>query len=121
MTLWILAPVAASAFALAATPAPSATDLALAMQHTSGPTSAVSLRCQPPQGTHPNPSGACQTLSTVDGNFDRLPHEQLMCTQIWDPVAVTATGQWQGNPVRFTHSYDNPCLAGAETGGVFDF
>jgi hypothetical protein len=40
---------------------------------------------------------------------------------IYDPVTVTATGRWKAKPVRFTHTYGNPCVLHAATGAVFAF
>jgi subtilisin inhibitor-like len=121
MALSIFAPVAASMLALAAPPANPVTDLTLALDHGSGQTVSVDLRCQPADGNHPDPARACSVLSGVDGDFDRLPHDSSICPDLWTPVSATANGQWRGRPVRFTHTYSNPCLAGAESSGIFAF
>jgi subtilisin inhibitor-like len=121
MAFSVFAPVAASVVALAAAPGQPATDLALAVQHGPGPAASVSLGCEPASGTHPDPAGACRTLSIVDGDFSRLPHENTACPDLWDPVSATATGHWRGRPVQFDHTYPNKCLADAESSGVFSF
>ncbi|WP_027946518.1 SSI family serine proteinase inhibitor [Amycolatopsis taiwanensis] len=121
MTFSIFAPVAAAMLALPATPVQPCTDLTLTVDHGSGPAVRVDLRCDPPEGSHPDPYRACRTLSSVDGDFTRLPHESVMCTEIWQPVFATATGRWLGEPVRFTHTYPNPCQAAAQSSGIFGF
>lgn len=121
MAFSIFAPVAASMLAMAAAPAHPATDLTLTLRHDTGPATSVQLRCEPPAGTHPDPARACRTLSSVDGDFTRLPHDPAMCADLWDPVTATATGQWRGSPVSFTHTYPNPCRAAADSGGIFAF
>lgn len=122
MAFSIFAPVAASMLALAAAPASPATDLTLALDRGAGQAaSVVDLRCEPPQGNHPDPARACSALSIVDGDFTRLPHTPQACPDLWAPVTATATGQWRGKPVRFTHTYSNTCVADAESSGVFAF
>jgi subtilisin inhibitor-like len=121
MVFSIVTPLAASMLALAAAPANPVTDLTLALDHGAGRTSSVSLRCEPAEGSHPDPVRACSELSGVDGDFARLPHDSSICPDLWAPVSATADGQWRGRPVRFTHTYPNPCLAGAESSGIFAF
>lgn len=104
-----------------ASPAYPVTDLTLTLDHGSRPAAAVDLRCEPPRGDHPDPFHACRVLSSVDGDFGRLPYDRMMCTEIWQPVFATASGRWRGHPVRWAHTYPNPCRAAAESSGIFDF
>ncbi|RDI44509.1 subtilase-type protease inhibitor [Nocardia mexicana] len=71
----------------------------------------VALSCQPRGGTHPDVDAACEALAAVDGDFDALRAQESprMCTKIWDPVTVTATGQWNGRPVDYTRTFGNSC------------
>ncbi|WP_280267103.1 subtilase-type protease inhibitor [Nocardia wallacei] len=70
----------------------------------------VTLSCEPRGGTHPNVDAACDALAAVDGDFDALPQDpHRMCTKIWDPVTITATGTWNGRAVDYTHTFGNNC------------
>ncbi|WP_460695637.1 subtilase-type protease inhibitor [Nocardia thraciensis] len=71
----------------------------------------VTLTCEPRGGTHPNVDAACDALTAVDGDFEALAAQESprMCTKIWDPVTVTATGQWNGRAVDYTRTFGNSC------------
>lgn len=77
---------------------------------------AVTLSCAPrPDGTHPSPASACKELRFVDGEFDALaePSERI-CTRLYDPVVVSATGVWEGKPVAWETTFGNACeMAGS--------
>ncbi|HKS49342.1 MAG TPA: SSI family serine proteinase inhibitor [Amycolatopsis sp.] len=123
MRLPIFASVFASVLALLACPAEAdpATELTLSVRQGSGSTAEVTLHCQPSSGSHPDPTHACETLSSVDGDFDRLPQQSAVCQLIWDPLDATASGHWRDRAVNFTHTYPNRCLAVADSSGVFAF
>jgi hypothetical protein len=121
MTPWIFAPVVAAVLSLGASPAHPASELSLAIHPGSGNAAAVSLLCQPSGGTHPDPAGACNTLSMVDGDFDKVPHESTLCPDIYAPVTATASGHWRNRPVEYTHTYANSCLAAADSARIFTF
>lgn len=113
-------PVLLSAIALA-DPAHCVSSFELSVADSSGATTAVTLECDPSGGDHPHADRACRTLRSVDGDFTKLPDEQLMCPAIYDPVTVSATGHWGKRPVRFEREYPNRCAANADTASVFDF
>ena len=122
MPLSALLPAAASVLALAAPPAhPPAASLMLSLQDGSGRVTTVSLDCHPAGGNHPGKAQACTTLTTVDGDFERIPGEATVCPMIYSPVTAGAKGHWRGKPVVYTHTYGNKCAAAAESGGVFEF
>lgn len=82
----------------------------------------ATLACDPDGGTHPDPRAACEELRNVDGDFERLsPPEPYMCTLEIAPVRVEAIGYWNGERVDYTETFDNPCIAAAETLGIFQF
>ncbi|MFC9246605.1 subtilase-type protease inhibitor [Streptomyces sp. NPDC057136] len=87
---------------------------------------AVTLSCAPrPSGTHPSPAAACAELHSVEGEFTQLtkPSPQRTCTRQWDPVAITASGAWQGRNVSWSTAFGNPCeMQGSlAEGAVFAF
>ncbi|GEM_PF-5389443 len=82
--------------------------------------------CGPDVGVHPDPAGACETIRSAGGDFENLPAEQhTMCTMILQPTPAHAWGVWSGSdgihPVEFAADYGNPCMAAAQSGGVFGF
>ncbi|GHE93269.1 protease [Amycolatopsis deserti] len=122
MPLSALLPAAASVLALAAPPAQApAASLMLSLQDAAGRVVTVSLDCHPAGGSHPGKVKACTTLTTVDGDIDRIPGEATVCPMIYSPVTATARGHWRGKPVVYTHTFGNKCAAAAESAGVFEF
>lgn len=108
--------------ALAAPPAhPPAANLVLGLQDSTGRASTVTLNCHPAGGDHPRRSAACAVLTTVDGDFERLPAAPTVCPMIYSPTTATAHGHWRGKPVVYTHTFGNTCAAAAESAGVFEF
>jgi subtilisin inhibitor-like len=81
----------------------------------------VSLRCEPTGGTHVAAEQACTTLTTVNGNFERLWNTGALCPLIYQPVTVSVVGHWRKKPAMFKHSYDNQCFAATESAEVFLF
>jgi hypothetical protein len=117
-----LSTVAAVATLLAvAAPAHPDSSLTLTLRDDGGHIASVTLDCGPAGGSHPQHDRACRTLDSVDGDFDRLPQEQLLCPMIYAPVTATAAGHWHTRPVVFHRDYPNRCAANAATASVFDF
>lgn len=81
-----------------------------------------SLSCSPDGGSHPNPVAACEQLSKVDGRIEGIPEDPGPCTQEFNPVIVSASGTWNGEPRHYKQEFSNRCVAVRATGGViFDF
>lgn len=81
----------------------------------------ATLTCSPAGGTHKQPKAACAALNAAKGDPAAITNDGSMCMMIYDPVTVTATGRWKSKPVKFTHTYGNPCELHAATGAVFTF
>jgi Subtilisin inhibitor-like len=81
----------------------------------------MTLRCDPPGGSHPDPTRACATLKRVDGDVAALRPLPVACILIFQPVLVEVGGTWRGRPVSFQREYPNRCVAYAESEGVFRF
>jgi hypothetical protein len=61
-------------------------------------------------------------VEAAQGNLDRLPGVPgKVCSGVYQPVSVTALGEWRGIPIRFEQSYRNACKLTAGTGLVFGF
>lgn len=89
---------------------------------TGGVNRQVTLECNPTGGTHPTPDDACSKLTAVNGNFALLPPVTgVFCTAYYDPVTVTVSGYWQLQPVSYTKTYTNDCVAGVASDYVFRF
>ncbi|GIG63754.1 SSI family serine proteinase inhibitor [Phytomonospora endophytica] len=109
---------AGSATSAAARPSESAA-LVLTTEGSSG-TAVAELRCEPTGGTHAQAPEACSVLAGVDGDFDDLDVAPgTICPTIYDPVVVTAKGQWRGTLVDHVREYANTCELRAATGPVF--
>jgi hypothetical protein len=103
-------------------PAPSL--LFLSVTPRNGPITTAVLFCggsMAPGGLHPNPAAACVDLYTAGGDFTKLPgrREVILCADIYDPVAATAFGSWEGRLVWFNQTYPNSCELYGATGPVF--
>jgi hypothetical protein len=122
-----LAAVMALAGAVVASPAasaatPSRSSLTLSVRVSGEKARTVTLRCDPPGGTHPKATGACTDLTAAKGNPGAIkPKQDVMCTMIYRPATATAKGTWRGRVVKFTHTYPNSCVLGVQTGAVFQF
>src|SRR5690242_19562037 len=81
----------------------------------------ATLTCGPAGGTHKQAKAACAALNAAKGDPAAIKNDGSMCMMIYDPVTVTATGRWKSKPVKFTHTYGNPCELHAATGAVFTF
>ncbi|GAB3277244.1 SSI family serine proteinase inhibitor [Parasphingorhabdus pacifica] len=85
------------------------------------PLRTATLACEPTGGTHPHATNACGSLEAAGGDPNGLRHEHTMCTLDYQPVTLTAHGNWQGEPLHFEKTYSNICTAKAQTEQVFDF
>lgn len=81
---------------------------------------AANLRCHPTGGNHPRPYSACRALTRAYGDFQELEPVRRPCPMIYQPVTVVAKSIWQGSASFVVRGYSNLCVAGAESGGVFD-
>jgi hypothetical protein len=126
-TGWLLA---AALLAALVTPPPTAADAAGAdrqapptrLKLTVGGHRSVTLRCDPPGGTHPDPQAACHAIAAAGGDLAMLRRNpEVACITVYDPVTVRARGTWRGNRVAYDATYSNRCALTAATGPVFDF
>lgn len=77
------------------------------------------LLCNPPQG-HAHAAKACEDLGAADGDITRIPaRTDAICPMIYAPVTASASGEWNGRPSEYTHTFSNSCVMAAETGAVF--
>ncbi|WP_216216220.1 SSI family serine proteinase inhibitor [Amycolatopsis aidingensis] len=124
MALFPIEPLAACALTLACIGGPdthAGSEFTLTTETADGERSSVTLECQPSGGTHPEPALACRSLALVWGDFESLddhPTRQV-CTLELAPVQAEAHGHWRGEPVAFSTTYSNPCVAHAMSRGVF--
>ncbi len=111
---------APAAIATEATTAPE-TFLVLGVQSRDGG-QFVTLRCDPPSGTHPHPEAACKALDAAGGDINGVAGQRdTLCPAVYDPATATASGSYQGMQVIFRHTYSNPCDMASKTAPVFQF
>lgn len=81
-----------------------------------------SLRCNPPQGTHPYRAQACRELAAAEGKLRELPGRdpQAPCTKIYRPVIAEADGATHGRAVDYRKTFGNRCEMLQATGVLFD-
>ena len=85
-------------------------------------TSAATLGCEPPGGSHSNADAACAALAAAGGDFSKLTGQPgIFCPDIFDPVTAQARGQYRGAPVAFEQTYPNRCDLDRQTAPVFQF
>lgn len=84
-------------------------------------TKGVLLSCPPADGSHPYAAEACAVLETSHGDLDALVVVPHPCTREYHPVAVEATGRWEGRPVDWHRTFSNPCMLHSATGPLFRF
>jgi Subtilisin inhibitor-like len=82
---------------------------------------AVTLRCNPNGGDHPDVDGACTALNQVDGDFIALSGEGGVCTREYRPVTVIVNGVWRGQHTHYRATYSNRCMLIRSKGTVFEF
>jgi hypothetical protein len=116
-------PITAGALTLACLTAPvqPASSFQLSMHEATGRVAVVTLSCEPAGGSHPKNEAACEALRSVDGDFKRITSRSQICTMIYNPVEVWASGDWHGRTVEFAATYANRCVADADSRGVLDF
>lgn len=67
------------------------------------------LRCDPPDGDHPDPDAACAALRSASAALRPVPKDQG-CTEIYGgPQTATVRGRWRGEPVDARFSRTNGC------------
>ncbi|MET7539346.1 SSI family serine proteinase inhibitor [Streptomyces sp. NPDC005507] len=80
------------------------------------------LRCEPEaRGHHPHASEACGALDGAHGDLDALVADPEMCTQVYAPVTVSASGTYRGKQITWQKTFANACTMEASTGYVFRF
>jgi hypothetical protein len=82
------------------------------------PIASASLTCPPDGSSHPNPVAACEQLSRADGHIEGIPEDPGPCTREFNPVIVTASGMWNGEPRHYKQEFSNRGVAVRATGGV---
>jgi hypothetical protein len=92
------------------TPAAAPTDLTIVINNGSGETKTWRLTCDPPAGTHPNPTAACRALETNGAAALPPVAKDKACTQIYGgPETATITGTWQGERVISRFARNDGC------------
>ncbi|QPL94420.1 peptidase [Streptomyces clavuligerus] len=81
----------------------------------------VTLVCDPPGGTHPQPVAACAALTAAGGDPNALAGEPGLCTTLWSPVTASAYGEFRGEVVTWRKTFANACVLHRDTTPVFDF
>ncbi|BDM70474.1 hypothetical protein HEK616_39610 [Streptomyces nigrescens] len=81
----------------------------------------VRLTCPDTYGRHPHAAAACDALTWARGDLDALPGEPHVCNRQYNPVTVSATGDWRGVPVNWRKEFPNACTLDSATGPVFRF
>ncbi|MFJ8106373.1 SSI family serine proteinase inhibitor [Streptomyces sp. NPDC096132] len=77
------------------------------------------LLCAPPEG-HRRAAEACDQLATANGDLRAFPAaKDTICTLVYAPVTVRASGRWNGRPVEYAETFGNACEMKARTGAVF--
>lgn len=94
----------------ASSTAAAADELVITVQDGAGSTQTWRLSCNPPGGTHPDPTAACAALSANGAKALPAVPKGKMCSQLYGgPQTATITGTWQGRPVRSAFSRVNGC------------
>ncbi|MDZ7578041.1 MAG: SSI family serine proteinase inhibitor [Candidatus Nanopelagicales bacterium] len=110
MSVAVLAVGCASSDQTATSP-PRGTSLSIVVDD--GGQSSWTLQCDPPDGTHPNPSEACEFLAeaTVDGDDPFQPVDpETICAAVFSGAqTATVTGTWNGKQVDTKFKRTNSC------------
>ncbi|MEU8591872.1 SSI family serine proteinase inhibitor [Streptomyces sp. NPDC048664] len=77
------------------------------------------LMCDLPGG-RARSAKACGELEAAQGDVGRIPARHMLCPMIYQPVTVSARGQWTGHRIEYGHTFANACDLAARTGSVFD-
>jgi Subtilisin inhibitor-like len=87
-----------------------ATDLTIVVRDGTGKTSTWRLTCDPPGGSHPDPTVACRVLQANGAAALPPVPEDKVCTQIYGgPETATITGTWQGTQVLSQFARNDGC------------
>ena len=118
----LIAAATLGALAATATTATAAQDTFLAVGVQAGDIDQfVTLRRDPASGTHPHSESACRVLGEAGGDFAKVPGQPgTLCPDIYDPVTAIASGDYQGGPVMFRHTYPNRCDLARRTAPLFE-
>jgi hypothetical protein len=82
----------------------------------------VTLRCDPPSGTHPLAEATCNALSAAGGDIDKVAGQPgTLCPRIYDPATATASGHYQGAQLIYRRTYANHCELDTRTAPLFQF
>jgi hypothetical protein len=74
-----------------------------------GEAQTLTLSCDPPGGTHPNPAEACAKLAALDDPFAPPPADEI-CTELYGgPEEASITGTYRGEPVSYKLARTNGC------------
>jgi hypothetical protein len=86
------------------------TNLTIVISDGSGSSKTWRLTCDPPGGTHPDPTAACRALETSGAAALPAVPKDKACTQIYGgPETATITGTWQGERVISTFARNDGC------------
>lgn len=92
---------------------PTGTDLSIVVSDGSGPTTDVTLTCDPASGTHPDPTAACAFLAAGAEQgadpFAPVPADRACAEVYGGPDTATVSGVWQGRPVDAEFSRTDAC------------
>jgi Subtilisin inhibitor-like len=67
------------------------------------------LSCDPPAGTHPDPTAACAAIDAAHDPFAPVPAD-MMCTQVYGgPETATISGTWHGERVDASFKRTDGC------------
>jgi hypothetical protein len=81
----------------------------------------VTLRCDPPSGTHPHSESACLVLGEAGGDITKIPGQPgTLCPDVYDPVTAIASGDYLDGPVMFWRTYPNRCDLARHTAPLFE-
>ena len=86
------------------------TDLTIVIRDGAGKTSTWRLTCDPPGGSHPDPTTACRALETNGAAALPPVPKDKVCTQIYGgPETATITGTWQGKKIVSRFARNDGC------------
>lgn len=97
------------------------TELTLSYAAEAGYATAVTLRCDPPGGGHPEAAQACRVLRKAGGRPDDLRPARRMCMMIYAPITAQVSGRWKGMRVNWSRRFGNACEMNRATGVLFKF
>ncbi|HEU5483629.1 MAG TPA: SSI family serine proteinase inhibitor [Microlunatus sp.] len=106
----VASPSTSESAAASPTPPPAgASQLTIVVDDGTGATTTWTLTCDPPGGTHPDPAGACQSLTEHPSALRPVPKDK-MCAQVYGgPERATVRGTWDGEQVLASLSRTNAC------------